>query len=332
MAKSKEKSSILDLIRSRVDCEANILPPTDIIEAVKTPSLQINRACKGFCSGYMTFVNGMESSGKTTFVLQTIAHNQSTNPDFRALFIDAEHAFNWEYAIALGVDPDRTEVIRTERMEEVFEIIRHSCFDMDSYDKGTIIKNKVKKNYDLIVVDSTDALQVPEDINNEDILKNRMGLRAMAFGAGLRKILPWISQSKTAIVFINQFREKLDGYGDPKVVGGGNAQKYYAYVRLDLRAGAKHKEGDTFVGNEVVFEVFKNKAGTPKGKFTIDLFYGSGFNFGAEVFDIAVQKGVVTKSGSWYSYEDTKLAQGRAAALEVLSDNPELLEEISSKI
>lgn len=322
----------LQKLQGALNKEFYVVPPDEVLEFIKTPCRFINSQTGGFGKGFMTFINGMESSGKTTIVLQTIAYNQAIDPEFTALLIDAEHAYNPQYAASLGVDLTRLDVIRTTELSTGFDIIRHSCLDMgEKFDSKNILNNKYMKNYDLILIDSIDALQHDEDINNEDITKERMGLKARAVGSGIRKIITGVSITKTAVVFINQLRENIgDIFGPAFTAPGGNAQKFYAFVRIDMHAGKAIKDGNEVIGNMVNTTIVKNKAGKPKGKKALALHYGKGFSMVTEMLEEAVLTNVVEKKGAFYYYNDTKLGQGEMNVINILSDNPELCDEINS--
>lgn len=329
--KVADNQDILATLYSKLKLDVYELPPDDIIQVIETPCPLVNKTIKGFARGYMTFVNGKESSGKTTFVLQTIAYHQAKNPNFKALIIDAEQAFNMQYAIYLGVDPNRTKVLRVLDFDDVFEILIGACCDPAKY-SSTLTDNIFKNNFDMIMVDSIDALTLKEDLNQELSSKERLGLKAKAMSAALKKLLVPISRSKTAMVFINQFRDNVGGYGESDVVPGGNAQKFYAYLRLDMRNAGRILIDKRIIGHDVNLFVHKNKNGIPKVNIPLKMYFGTGFNWNATLLEQASEAGIVKKSGSWYSYEDTKLGQGFEAALSILDDNPELMEEIREKL
>lgn len=311
-----------------------VVPSTERLEYIKTPSRYINRKLGGgYAKGRMHFVNGKESSGKTTWYLQLIAYNQRINPDFTALYIDAEHAFNMEYAEMLGIDLERVTVVQSVDIEEIFDLIFNSCCDIKKYNDKDRLKNSFKKNFDIIIVDSIDALQPEEDLKSDDITKNRMGLKPAAMNNGLKKTITAISRSKSTLFFIGQLRSNLSGYGGADITNGGRGKDYYATTRIDF-GGGKKIENPTLgvIGNEVDVNIFKNKQGSPKQKTTFLLIYGEGFVFEKELLDEAIEYEIVKKSGSWFSYGETQLGQGEQAVINLLKDNTELLEELEAKL
>lgn len=331
------KQSLLTKISLAVDVEVYELPKDDVIETIPTPSKWLNSQIGGgFCKGYITLLNGAQSSGKTTFVIQTIVHNQQLNPDFRVLFIDAEHAFNVQYAKSLGVNMEMVDVVRTLDMDDIYQMIYAACCDLDKFSKTDKLKNHYQNNYDMIVVDSIDAMVVEADLQNDSMINGRMGLKAASMSTGLKKSLTALSASKTSVVFINQFRETLSSYGSPVTTPGGNAKEYYAYNRIDLHGSTALKAGEKQIGNEVRVLVYKNKNGSPKDKTIWEMYYGRGFDFNSEVLEYADLTGQIIKRGAWFYLveqeddkpKETALANGKPAMLKLLSDNPELVQKI----
>jgi len=336
----ESKASTLARIKNSLNIDIYELPKDDVIEAIPTPSRWLNdKIGGGFAKGYFTLLNGMQSSGKTTLVLQTIAYNQKINPDFRVLFIDAEHAFKVQYAIKLGVDMSKVDVARTLDMDDIYSTLYASCCDLDKFTLTDKTKNTYFQNYDLIVIDSIDAMMVEADLQNDSMISNRMGLKASGMSNGIKKALTAVNRTKTAVVMINQFRENIGGYGAPTTTPGGTAKEYYAFVRIDMVGTTAIKTGEEQIGNDVKVTVYKNKNGMPKGKTIWKMFYGDGFKFMSEVLTDALTKGAIIKAGSWYKFLDkdengeltqVSLAQGEIAMLNLLEDNLELIEKIDN--
>ncbi len=289
----------------------------DKIEVIPSGSLGLDLALGigGYPRGRVIEIYGPESSGKTTLTLHAIAEAQKQGGI--AAFIDAEHAFDRFYAEKLGVDVENLIVSQPDNGEQALEIA-------DNLIRSGAI--------DIIVIDSVAALTPKAEIEGE-MGDSRMGLQARLMSQALRKLTSTISKTKCTAIFINQLREKIGVmFGNPETTTGGNALKFYASVRLDIRRSSQIKNGDEVIGNHAKVKVVKNKVAPPFRQAEFDIMYGEGVSKVGEILDLAVEKGVVQKSGSWYSYNDSKLGQGRDAVKDVLRDNPELSEEIEAKI
>lgn len=289
----------------------------DKIEVIPSGSLGLDLALGigGYPRGRVIEIYGPESSGKTTLTLHAIAEAQKQGGI--AAFIDAEHAFDRFYAEKLGVDVENLIVSQPDNGEQALEIA-------DNLIRSGAI--------DIIVIDSVAALTPKAEIEGE-MGDSRMGLQARLMSQALRKLTSTISKTKCTAIFINQLREKIGVmFGNPETTTGGNALKFYSSVRLDIRRSSQIKNGDEVVGNHAKVKVVKNKVAPPFRQAEFDIMYGEGISKVGEILDLAVDKGVVQKSGSWYSYNESKLGQGRDAVKDVLKDNPELSEEIEAKI
>lgn len=287
------------------------------IEAISTGSMSLDLATGigGVPRGRIIEVFGPESSGKTTLTLHVIAEVQKTGG--RAAFIDAEHALDPEYARNLGVDVDELLVSQPDYGEQALEIAEMLVRS------GAI---------DLVVVDSVAAL-VPKHEIEGAMGDSAVGLQARLMSQALRKLAGIINKTNTTIIFINQLREKIGVmFGNPETTTGGNALKFYASVRLDIRRVTSLKDGDEVIGNQVRVKVVKNKVAPPFRKAEFEITFGEGISKVGEILDLGVEYGIIQKSGSWFSYNDTRLAQGRDAAKNVIKDNPELAEELEAKI
>ncbi len=288
------------------------------IEVIPTGSLYLDIALGvgGYPRGRIIEVFGAESSGKTTLALHAIAEAQKLGG--YALFIDAEHAYDPEYATKLGVDPDRLIVSQPDYGEQALEIADHFVRS------GAI---------DLIVVDSVAAL-VPRAELEGAMEDSSIGLQARMMSQALRKLTANISKSKAICLFINQLRASIGGfgYGDNMVTTGGNALKFYSSVRIKVARGTKIMEGDEQIGNMVKLFVKKNKVAPPFKTAETFMIYGEGISRVLEILNLAEELGIVRKSGSWYSYGEQKLGQGLAKVRELLKNNPELLNEIEAKV
>ncbi|UBM62805.1 recombinase RecA [Candidatus Sulfidibacterium hydrothermale] len=287
------------------------------IPAISTGSIGLDFALgvDGLPKGRVTEIYGPESSGKTTLALHVIAEAQKEGGI--AAFIDAEHAFDRYYAAKLGVNIEDLLVSQPDNGEQALEIA-------DNLIRSGAI--------DVIVIDSVAALTPKSEIEGE-MGDSKMGLQARLMSQALRKLTANISKTNTVCIFINQLREKIGVmFGNPETTTGGNALKFYASVRLDIRRISQIKDTDEVKGNRVRVKVVKNKVAPPFRKAEFDIMYGEGISKIGEIIDIGVDKGIIKKSGSWFSYGETKLGQGREAVKKILNDNPDLMEELETKI
>ena len=287
------------------------------VEVISTGSLALNAALGvgGYPKGRIIEIYGPESSGKTTLAIHAIAEAQKEGGI--AAFIDAEHAFDRFYAANLGVDVDNLWISQPDTGEQALEIA------------DQLIRSSAS---DVIVIDSVAALTPKAEIEG-DMGDNKVGLQARLMSQALRKLTANISKTKTVCIFINQLREKIGVmFGNPETTTGGNALKFYASVRLDIRRVTSIKDGDNVIGNQVRVKVIKNKVAPPFRKAEFEITFGEGISKVGEVLDLGVEYGIIQKSGSWFSYEGSKLAQGRDATKSLIKDNPELLEELSAKV
>ncbi|RLD62523.1 MAG: recombinase RecA [Bacteroidetes bacterium] len=269
----------------------------------------------GLPKGRVVEIYGPESSGKTTLAIHAIAEAQKAGGI--AAFIDAEHAFDRFYAQNLGVDTENLLVSQPDNGEQALEITENLIRS------GAI---------DIIVIDSVAALTPRSEIEGE-MGDSKMGLQARLMSQALRKLTGTISKTGACCIFINQLREKIGVmFGNPETTTGGNALKFYSSVRLDIRRIGQIKEGDEIVGNKARVKVVKNKVAPPFRKAEFDIIYGKGISKMGEIIDLGVEMEIIKKSGSWYSYGDTKLGQGRDAVKNLLEDNPELAEELEGLI
>ena len=287
------------------------------VEVIPTGSLGLDIALGvgGYPRGRIIEIYGPESSGKTTLAIHAIAEVQKNGGI--AAFIDAEHAFDRFYAEKLGVDVDNLYISQPDNGEQALEIA-------DQLIRSSAI--------DLIIIDSVAALTPKKEIEG-DMGDSAVGLHARLMSQALRKLTSTISKTKTTCIFINQLREKIGvSFGNPETTTGGNALKFYASVRLDIRKSTPIKDGETVLGNLTKVKVVKNKVAPPFRKTEFDIMFGEGISKTGELVDLGVEHGIITKSGSWFSYGDQKLAQGRDAVKNLLADNPELCEELEAKI
>jgi len=287
------------------------------VDVIPTGSIGLNAALGvgGFPKGRIIEIYGPESSGKTTLAIHAIAECQRQGGI--AAFIDAEHAFDRFYAEKLGVDVNNLWISQPDCGEQALEIA-------DQLIRSSAI--------DIIVVDSVAALTPKAEIEG-DMGDNKVGLQARLMSQALRKLTSTISKTNTTCIFINQLREKIGVmFGNPETTTGGNALKFYSSVRLDIRRVTSIKDGDEVIGNQVRVKIVKNKVAPPFRKAEFDIMFGSGISKSGEILDLGVQYGIIKKSGSWFSYGDSKLAQGRDAAKRILEDNPELADELEKKI
>lgn len=289
----------------------------DNVESISTGSISLDIALGigGIPKGRVIEIYGPEASGKTTLAIHAIAEVQKAGGI--AAFIDAEHAFDRFYAQKLGVDIANLLISQPDNGEQALEITENLIRS------GAI---------DIIVIDSVAALTPRSEIEGE-MGDSKMGLQARLMSQALRKLTGTISKTGCCCIFINQLREKIGVmFGNPETTTGGNALKFYASVRLDIRRVNQIKDGDSVVGNRVKVKVVKNKVAPPFRTAEFDLIYGEGISKIGEIIDLGTEHNIIKKSGSWFSYGDTKLAQGREAVKQVFHDNPELCEEIEAKI
>ena len=287
------------------------------VEVIPTGSIALNAALGvgGYPKGRIIEIYGPESSGKTTLAIHAIAEAQKAGGI--AAFIDAEHAFDRFYAAKLGVDVDNLWISQPDNGEQALEfaekLIRSSAID-------------------IIVIDSVAALTPKAEIEG-DMGDNKVGLQARLMSQALRKLTSAISKTNTTCIFINQLREKIGiMFGNPETTTGGNALKFYASVRLDIRRSTQLKDGEEVIGNQTKVKVVKNKVAPPFRKAEFDIMFGEGISRAGEIIDLGADLGIIKKSGSWYSYNETKLGQGRDASKQVIQDNPELAEELEGLI
>lgn len=289
----------------------------EAIPVIPTGSIGLDLALgvKGYPRGRIVEIYGPESSGKTTLALHAIAQAQKNNGI--AAFIDAEHAFDRFYAKKLGVDIENLLVSQPDCGEQALEIA------------DALIRSG---SIDIIVIDSVAALTPKSEIEGE-MGENKVGLQARLMSQALRKLTANISKTGCCCIFINQLREKIGVmFGNPETTTGGNALKFYSSIRLDIRRTSQIKDGDMVIGSRVKVKVVKNKVAPPFKVAEFDVMFGKGIARVGEVLDICVDNNIVKKSGSWYSYGETKLAQGRDAVINLLSDNPDLMTELETKL
>lgn len=289
----------------------------DNVEVIPTGSLGLDIALGvgGYPKGRIIEIYGPESSGKTTLAIHAIAESQKMGGI--AAFIDAEHAFDRFYAANLGVDVDNLFISQPDNGEQALQIA-------DQLISSAAV--------DIIVIDSVAALTPKAEIEG-DMGDNKVGLQARLMSQALRKLTSTISKTKTTCIFINQLREKIGVmFGNPETTTGGNALKFYASVRIDVRKSTAIKNGEEVLGNLTKVKVVKNKVAPPFRKCEFDIMFGQGISKVGEILDLAVERSIIKKSGSWFSYGESKLAQGRDAVLTLLKDNPELCEELEAKV
>jgi recombination protein RecA len=287
------------------------------VETISSGSLGIDLALGvgGYPRGRVIEIYGPESSGKTTLTLHAIAEAQKAGGI--AAFIDAEHAFDRNYAEKLGVDIENLIISQPDNGEQALEIAENLIRS------GAI---------DIVVIDSVAALTPKSEIEGE-MGDSKMGLHARLMSQALRKLTGTISKTHCTVFFINQLREKIGVmFGNPETTTGGNALKFYASVRLDIRRSTQIKDGDNVLGNRTKVKVVKNKVAPPFKVAEFDIMYGEGISKTGEILDLAVEFEIIKKAGSWFSYGDTKLGQGRDAVKALIKDNPELADELEAKI
>ena len=291
--------------------------PMDNIDVISTGSIGLDAALGvgGFPRGRVIEIYGPESSGKTTLAIHAIAEAQKAGGI--AAFIDAEHAFDRFYAEKLGVKTEDLLVSQPDNGEQALEIA-------DNLIRSGAI--------DIIVIDSVAALTPKSEIEG-DMGDSKVGLQARLMSQALRKLTGTISKTGCCCIFINQLREKIGiMFGNPETTTGGNALKFYASVRIDIRRQSQLKDAQVAAGNRVKVKVVKNKVAPPFRTAEFDIMFGEGISKAGEIIDLGVEKGIIKKSGSWFSYGDTKLAQGRDASKQLLLDNPELMSELEEKV
>lgn len=287
------------------------------VETISSGSLGLDLALgvNGYPKGRIIEIYGPESSGKTTLTLHAIAEAQKAGGI--AAFIDAEHAFDRHYAEKLGVDIENLIISQPDNGEQALEIAENLIRS------GAI---------DIVVIDSVAALTPKSEIEGE-MGDSKMGLHARLMSQALRKLTATISKTHCTVFFINQLREKIGVmFGNPETTTGGNALKFYASVRLDIRRSSQIKDGENVIGNRTKVKVVKNKVAPPFKTAEFDIMYGEGVSKTGEILDLAVEFEIIKKAGSWFSYGETKLGQGRDAVKALIKDNPELADELEEKI
>jgi recombination protein RecA len=287
------------------------------VETISSGSLGLDLALgvNGYPKGRIIEIYGPESSGKTTLTLHAIAEAQKAGGI--AAFIDAEHAFDRNYAEKLGVDIENLIISQPDNGEQALEIAENLIRS------GAI---------DIVVIDSVAALTPKSEIEGE-MGDSKMGLHARLMSQALRKLTGTISKTNCTVFFINQLREKIGVmFGNPETTTGGNALKFYASIRLDIRRSSQIKDGDNVIGNRTKVKVVKNKVAPPFKVAEFDIMYGEGVSKTGEILDLAVEFEIIKKAGSWFSYGDTKLGQGRDGVKVLIKDNPELADELEQKI
>lgn len=291
--------------------------PVENVESIPSGSIALDVALGvgGFPRGRIVEIYGPESSGKTTLAIHAIAEVQKQGGI--AAFIDAEHAFDSTYAENLGVDTENLFISQPDNGEQALEIAENLIRS------GAI---------DLIVIDSVAALTPKAEIEGE-MGDSRMGLQARLMSQALRKLTGTINRTGCCCIFINQLREKIGVmFGNPETTTGGNALKFYASVRVDIRRSSQIKNGEEVLGNRVKVKIVKNKIAPPFRKAEFDIMYGEGISKVGEIIDMGVDFDIIKKSGSWFSYGETRLGQGRDAVKLLIADNPELMDELETKI
>lgn len=321
---SKEKLEALKLAMAKIDKDfgkGTIMRMGDSaiedIAVIPTGSIGLNAALGvgGYPRGRIIEIYGPESSGKTTLAIHAIAEIQKQGGI--AAMIDAEHAFDRFYAASLGVNTDDLLISQPDSGEQALEVA-------DQLIRSSAV--------DLVVIDSVAALTPKAELEG-DMGDNKVGLQARLMSQALRKLTGTIAKTNTTCIFINQLREKIGlMFGNPETTTGGNALKFYASVRLDIRKVSAIKDGDKVLGYLTRVKVVKNKVAPPFRRTEFDIMFGEGISTEGEIIDLGVEYGIIKKSGSWFSYEDNKLAQGRDAVKQLLKDNPDLKDELAAKV
>ena len=309
LGKTYGKGTVMTLGSDSVDASIEVIPSGSL-------GLDIALGVGGYPKGRIIEIFGPESSGKTTLTLHAIAEAQKMGGT--AAFIDAEHAFDSIYAKKLGINLDELLVSQPDNGEQALEIA-------DSLIRSGAI--------DIVVIDSVAALTPKAEIEG-DMGDSKMGLHARLMSQALRKLTGTINKTNCTVIFINQLREKIGVmFGSPETTTGGNALKFYASVRIDTRkSGSPIKNGEEAIGSHVKVKIVKNKVAPPFRQAEFDIMYGEGVSKVGEILDTAVDLDIIKKSGSWFSYGDTKLGQGRDAVKDIIKDNPELTEELENKV
>lgn len=307
LEKSYGKGAIMKMGDSAIE-EVDVIPSGSL-------TIDLALGVGGYPKGRIVEIYGPESSGKTTLAIHAIAEVQKQGGI--AAIIDAEHAFDRFYAESLGVDTENLLISQPDNGEQALEIT-------DNLIRSGAI--------DLIVIDSVAALTPKAEIEGE-MGDSRVGLQARLMSQALRKLTGTVSKTNCTAIFINQLREKIGVmFGNPETTTGGNALKFYSSVRIDIRRSSQIKSGDEVIGNNIKVKIVKNKVAPPFRRAEFDIMYGEGISKQGEIIDLGVANGILKKSGSWFSYGETKLGQGRDAVKELIKDNPELAEEIENKI
>lgn len=324
MAENNAKQAALDAALKSIEKEfgkGSVMRLGDAIdrkiEVIPSGSISLDKALGvgGYPKGRIIEIYGPESSGKTTFALHAIANAQKAGG--YAAFIDAEHALDPVYAKALGVDVENLILSQPDNGEQALEIAE------------ALIKSG---SVDILVVDSVAAL-VPEAELTGEMGDNHVGLHARLMSQAMRKLAGIISKTKCVTIFINQIREKVGVmFGNPETTTGGRALKFYASVRLEIRRGEAIKDGAMVLGNRTSIKVVKNKVAPPFKTAEVDIIYGKGISYVGEIVDLGVQAGIIQKAGAWFSYEGTKIGQGRENTKDFLANNPEILNKIDEQI
>lgn len=321
---NKEKLKALDITLGKIEKDfgrGTIMKlgdnPIEDIKVISTGSIGLDTALGigGLPRGRVTEIYGPESSGKTTLAIHAVAEAQKAGGI--AAIIDAEHAFDRFYASKLGVDVENLLISQPDNGEQALEIADH------------LIRSGA---LDIVVIDSVAALTPKAEIEGE-MGDSKMGLQARLMSQALRKLTANINRTNTCCIFINQLREKIGVmFGNPETTTGGNALKFYSSVRLDIRKISQIKEGEDATGNRTRVKIVKNKLAPPFRKAEFDIMFGEGISRTGEIIDMGVDLEIIKKSGSWFSYGDTKLGQGREGVKQILADNPELMDELTAKI
>ncbi len=323
MAKEEEKKTLDDTLKEieKMFGKGSVMKlgerPAVDVDVIPTGSLLLDEALGvgGYPKGRIVEIYGPESSGKTTLALHAIAECQKKGG--RAAFIDAEHAIDPEYARNLGVDIDELILSQPSSGEEALEIVQILA---------------ASDNFDLIIVDSVAAL-VPQAELEGEMIDSSVGMQARLMSKALRKITGTLNKKSCAVIFINQLREKVGVlYGNPETTSGGRALKFYSTIRLDIRRTEAIKQGADVVGNTVRVKVVKNKVAPPFKQCDIDIIYGKGISKTGEVLDLAVEKGIIKKTGAWFEYQGQKIGQGRENAKDYIEKTPGLYDELKDKI